>query len=167
MNSPRNERQNKSKQPAPVEPRLTRSLDDALGYQLRRAQEASFAAFARRAGTARIWPGWYALLTIISDNPGINQTDLSKASGRDKSTLTATLRELGKEELIERVRDDTDRRSFQIYLSEKGKIQLAELSVHAKAHDRQLDAIVGQPNRRLLLAMLRDLTDSLAENIPD
>lgn len=139
------------------------SLEQELAYQLRRAQEASFAAFARRVGGKGIWPGWYALLAIIGDNPGINQRDLSRAVGRDKSTLTASLRELTKAGLIERERDEADQRSFRIRLSSTGAAHLAELEDHARAHNRQVDLIIGADNKDRLLNMLRDLATGLSE----
>lgn len=139
------------------------SLEQELAYQLRRAQEASFAAFARRVGGKGIWPGWYALLAVISDNPGINQRDLSRAIGRDKSTLTASLRELTRNGLIERARDEADQRSFRIRLSAAGAAHLAELEEHAAAHNRQLDLIIGTDNRASLLNMLRELATRLSE----
>ncbi|MBB4612854.1 MarR family winged helix-turn-helix transcriptional regulator [Novosphingobium taihuense] len=142
--------------------RLTRNLDEVLAYQLRRAQEASFAAFAARVGEAGIWPGWYALLVVINDNPGINQRDLSHAVGRDKSTLTASLRELGKAGLIEKTRDEADQRSFRIALTAAGQRHLAELEFHADAHNKRLDRIIGSRNRTILLQMLRDLADNLS-----
>ena len=144
-------------------PVMLDSLEQELAYQLRRAQEASFAAFARRVGGKGIWPGWYALLAIIGDNPGINQRDLSRAVGRDKSTLTASLRELTKAGLIERERDEADQRSFRIRLSPAGAAHLAELEQHAAAHNHALDSIVGADNKDLLLNMLRDLAARLGE----
>ncbi len=104
----------------------TRGFDNVVAYHLRRAQEASFAAFVRRVGDDHIWPGWYSLLKIIHDNPGINQTELSQATGRDKSTLTASLRELDKAGMVVRMRDEGDRRNFRIYLSEQGENYLGE-----------------------------------------
>lgn len=139
------------------------SLEQELAYQLRRAQEASFAAFARRVGGKGIWPGWYALVATIGDNPGINQRDLSRAVGRDKSTLTAALRELAKAGLIERERDEADQRSFRIRLSPAGMSHLAELETHAAAHNRQVDLIIGKDNKAALLNMLRELANRLGE----
>ena len=52
------------------------------------AQIASFQAFAREVGEVDLPPGRFALLTLIGRNPGISQTVLSRAAGRDKSTLT-------------------------------------------------------------------------------
>ncbi len=140
----------------------SRTLDDLLGYQLRRAQEASFNAFAKRAGDSHIWPGWFALLTIIHDNPNINQTALSAASGRDKSTLSASLRELSKAGLINRERDPSDGRSYELSLTTLGKAQFKQLHAHARSHDRRIDEIVGQENKPILLAILKNLAKELS-----
>lgn len=68
----------------------TRKSYGRLAFHLRRAQDASFAAFARRMDDDHIWPGRFALLMNVHENPGINQTSLSRAVGRDKSTLTTS-----------------------------------------------------------------------------
>src|SRR4051794_33709985 len=94
-----------------------RRLNDVLPFQLRMAQEASFNAFARRVGDSHIWPGWYSILVVIQDNPGINPTALSSAIGRDRSTLTASLRELGKLGMIKRTPDLKDGRSVHLSLT--------------------------------------------------
>ncbi|EGX99483.1 transcriptional regulator, MarR family [Nitrospirillum viridazoti Y2] len=140
----------------------TRSLDNIVAYQLRRAQEASFSAFSRRVGDAHIWPGWYSLLKILNDNPGINQTELSQATGRDKSTLTTSLRELDKAGMIVRVRDENDRRNLCLSLSENGQFHLKELDEHAKEHNREIDIIVGADNRETLLSILKKISEDLS-----
>ena len=136
---------------------LKLTLDNMLGYQLRRAQEASFDAFARSVGDTHIWPGWFALLSIIHDNPHINQATLSRASGRDKSTLSASLRELQKLGLIVRERDPADGRSFALALTDLGRSHLRMLEKHAKAHDKRLDAIVGPENKLILIEILKSI----------
>jgi DNA-binding MarR family transcriptional regulator len=75
-------------------------LANWLGFHLRMAQIASFQAFAAEVGEVDLPPGRFALLTLIGRNPGISQTVLSRAAGRDKSTLTPALRDLRKRELI-------------------------------------------------------------------
>ncbi len=139
----------------------TSGLANVIGYHLRLAQEASFTAYARRVGDTHIWPGWYSLLRIIHDNPGINQTELSLAAGRDKSTLTTSLRELGKAELVEKERDSKDRRNIRLSLSAKGEEQLAKLEAHALAHDREIDRIVGSDRRAMFLDILKRLATQL------
>lgn len=139
----------------------TGGLANVIGYHLRLAQEASFTAYARRVGDTHIWPGWYSLLRIIHDNPGINQTELSLAAGRDKSTLTTSLRELGKAGLVEKERDIKDRRNLRLSLSAKGEEQLAKLEAHALAHDREIDRIVGSDQRTMFLDILKKLAAQL------
>jgi hypothetical protein len=75
-------------------------LADWIGFHLRMAQIASFQAFAREVGEVDLPPGRFALLTLIGRNPGISQTVLSRAAGRDKSTLTPALRDLIRRDLV-------------------------------------------------------------------
>src|SRR4051812_12334192 len=75
-----------------------------IGFHLRMAQGASFAAFAREAKVMDLSPGRFALLTLIGSNPGIGQTVLSRANGRDVSTLTPALDDLVRRGLVVRER---------------------------------------------------------------
>ena len=56
------------------------------------AQEATFQAFSRLSKEIGESPGRFATLTLIERNPGISQTELSRAAGRDKSTLRPSSR---------------------------------------------------------------------------
>lgn len=138
-------------------------LDNFIAYQLRRAQEASFAAFASRVGRSTIWPGWFALLTIIHDEPFITQTALCGASMRDKSTLSSSLRQLINAGLVQRDRDPADARRYRLWLTPAGVEHLEALRVHAAAHDRRLDEIVGAKNKPLLLSLLMRISDELEQ----
>ena len=136
-----------------------------IGFQLRRAQDVSFQAFARRVGQVDLGPGRYAILALINENPGLNQTLLSRASGRDKSTLTPALRDLEKRAFIARQRSTTDGRAYMLHLTAKGKSYLAELTAHAEAHDRALDAIVGRFHKPLLIHLLERIVDGLSQEL--
>ena len=106
---------------APVEGVDYGPLAEWLGFHLRMAQIASFQAFAREVGEVDLPPGRFALLTLIGRNPGISQTMLSRAAGRDKSTLTPALRDLSKRGLIACERLDKDRRSYHLSLTPAGR----------------------------------------------
>ena len=130
-------------------------LENMLGFNLRLAQEASFAAFARRTGQSDLRPGRFAILRIIAANSGLSQTALSAAAGRDKSTLTPALADLEKRGLIQRRRAPQDRRSYALFVTAEGEAVLRELSGHAAAPDAALDALVGPKQREVFLAILR------------
>jgi DNA-binding MarR family transcriptional regulator len=136
-------------------------LADFIGFHLRLAQEASFQAFARRVRDYKMRPGRFAVLALIGENPGISQTALGRAAGRDKSTLTPALNDLVRRSLVKRRRVASDRRSYALSLTAKGERLLDELTLHARAHDRLLDEIVGLKHKSEFIRTLRRLTMSL------
>lgn len=138
-------------------------LSTYIAFQLRRAQEASFRAFARRVGESDISPGRFAILSLINENPGINQAELSRADGRDKSTLALALKDLEKRGLVTRKRSRTDGRAYLLELTALGKKHLERLREPALAHDRRLDEIVGEIHKPILLHLLERIVSSLEE----
>ena len=132
-------------------------LADWLGFHLRMAQIASFQAFAREVGEVDLPPGRFALLTLIGRNPGISQTVLSRAAGRDKSTLTPALRDLKRRGLIARSRLESDRRSYHLTLTPDGEAMLERLTECAARHEVKLDRVVGKRDRARLLRLLRKI----------
>ena len=136
-------------------------LAEWLGFHLRMAQIASFQAFASEVGEVDLPPGRFALITLIGRNPGISQTVLSRAAGRDKSTLTPALRDLTKRGLIACARSATDRRSYHLSLTPAGQATLRRLTQCAARHERNLDRIVGTRDRVKLLHLLRKIMSEL------
>ncbi len=136
-------------------------LADFIGFHLRLAQEASFQAFARRVRDFEMRPGRFAVLALIGQNPGLSQTALGRAAGRDKSSLTPALNDLVRRALVRRERVASDRRSYALSLTPKGERLLAELFVHARAHDRQLDEIVGAAGKTELIRTLQRIALAL------
>jgi DNA-binding MarR family transcriptional regulator len=125
-------------------------LADYVAFHLRMAQGASFRAFKQHTGEKNLRQGWFAVLALIDRNAGITPVALSRASGRDKSTLTPVLRDLTRERLIRREPMPNDRRSYSLHLTAAGKEKLAHLAACAAAHDRQIDAIVGEEKPALI-----------------
>ena len=144
------------------EPLIPAAFRDVVGYHLRIAQEASFQAIRQGAAGAEIKPGWYTLLTLVHDSPGLTPSELSRCCGRDRSTLTGTLKELAARGLISRRRKPADQRSYGVRLTAKGTEMLAGLRVHSQRHDARLDALVGA-DKPLLLEILRRIAGGLKQ----
>jgi DNA-binding MarR family transcriptional regulator len=131
-------------------------LADWVGFNLRMAQEATFLAFARASRSiAGTRPGRFAMLTLINENPGISQTALGRAAGRDKSTLTPVLNDLVRRGWVRRQRNRADRRTYLLTLTAAGKNKLQQLTACARRHERNLDGIVGRDERARFLSILR------------
>ena len=145
------------------DPSVPASFRDVIGYNLRIAQDASFHAIRQGAIIGDIKPGWYTLLCILNDRPGLTPGELSQCCGRDRSTLTGTLKELAAAGLIARRRKSNDQRSYSVRLTPKGVLMLDRMRVHADRHDARLDAIVGE-HKGLLLELLRRIVNDLKQD---
>ena len=132
-------------------------LADWIGFRLRMAQNASFQAFARRANGFDVQPGRFATLMLIGRNPGISQTALSRANGRDKSSLTPVLNDLVRRGLVRRQRTRTDRRTYRLTLTAAGGKMLRQLTQCAREHERALDRLIAPRDRARFRAVLRKI----------
>lgn len=135
-------------------------LDEWVGFHLRLAQNASFQAFAKLTGGIAVRPGRFATLLLIGRNPGISQTALSRANGRDKSSLTPVLNDLVRRGLVKRQRTPGDRRTYRLTLTQAGSKILQELTRCARQHDKNLDRIIGKDKAKFI-AVLRRLNAGL------
>jgi DNA-binding MarR family transcriptional regulator len=126
-----------------------------VGFNLRMAQEAAFQAFSRRSQEIGESPGRFATLMLIGRNPGISQTELSLANGRDKSSLTPVVEGLVRRGLVERKRMDKDRRAYRLNLTAAGEKTLASMVRCARGHERVLDGIIGARDRARFLDVLK------------
>src|SRR5450755_1998466 len=128
-----------------------------VGFNLRMAQEAAFQAFSRRSQEVGESPGRFATLTLIARNPGISQTELSHANGRDKSSLTPVVEDLVRRGLVARKRMRADRRTYRLSVTPAGKKTLTMLTRCARRHERVLDGIIGQRDRKRFLQILKKI----------
>ena len=138
-----------------------RPLRNFIAFHLRLAQDASFRSFAQNAGRRRWGPGNFAAMMVIRKNPGITQVALGRAISRDKSTVTPLIQELQRRGLVSRRRSASDRRSITLELTCAGEAALDGLLIHARAHNRRLDTILGK-QKAAFLEQLRKIADELA-----
>ena len=107
-----------------------------------------FQAFSHRSQEIGESPGRFATLTLIARNPGISQTELSYANGRDKSSLTPVVEDLVRRGLVERKRMDNDRRAYRLNLTPAGKKCSTLMTRCARGHERNLDRVIGERDRK-------------------
>jgi DNA-binding MarR family transcriptional regulator len=136
-------------------------LADWVGFNLRMAQAAAFQAFSRLAKEIGTRPGRFATLMLIGRNPGISQTALSRANGRDKSSLTPVLNDLERRGLVRRVRTRADQRAYRLSLTPAGRRLLAELTRCARTHERTLDRIIGTKGQKDFVRVLKRIIAEL------
>lgn len=142
-------------------------LGGFIGFHLRLAQEASYQTFFQRIASdpdlagLNLKPGHLTFLTVLGENPGITQTMLSRACGRDKSSLTPMVEDFVKRGYVRKRRIANDRRSYALTLTAEGEALNRKLGAHARAHDDDLDRIVGLENKPDLIRLLRRIKMTL------
>lgn len=130
-------------------------LPGLLGYQLRLAQLSVFQSFGEAMAPWGLSPGQLGVLEIIANNPGLNQTQLSKALGIDRSTLVAVLDGLEGRGLLARKPSPSDRRSHALELTGRGAALLREIGPSLDSHERRIAEPLSSADRRTLIALLR------------
>lgn len=133
-------------------------LPELVGYQLRRAQIQTFQHFASNLDDQGMRPGWFGLLVIVANNPGLSQTQLARTLGVDGSTMVAMIDRMEEKDWVRRARSETDRRSHALHLTESGAALLDEVTPKVLAHDAAIAETLSGDERADLLRLLRKIT---------
>ena len=96
---------------------------------------------------------------ILSARPAISQQALAAAVGTVPSRLVALIDELESQGLVERRPHETDRRSYALHLTEKGKSALESISRIAREHRQDLLAALSEEEQRELTALLQRVAE--------
>lgn len=107
----------------------------------------------------------FVLLTAIAETPGASQTDLVRATGIDRSTLTDLVQRLDRNGWVARKESDSDARANVLELTPSGMEKLVKARKYARAADAAiLDALPASkraPFQNMLLRLAK-YADKLA-----
>ena len=113
-------------------------LPKLLGYNLRRANQASWRTYVSFIGEHKIRPGLFSLLCLVRFNAGIAQIELGTHLGVDKASIVALLDRLERAGLIERRRSTRDRRRQGISLTQAGETEFDSLMMQVRQLERHM-----------------------------
>lgn len=129
-------------------------LPQLVGYALRRTQVAVFRRFRREFAEFDIRPAQLGVLTVVLNNPGLKQSEVSAALGIKRTNFGPLLDGLVARGLVERTKVATDRRVFGLHLTAAGRDFVAQLQAREAAFEREIVALIGKEGRHTLLALL-------------
>lgn len=121
-------------------------LNESLGYLIRQLQLQVFSDFNKFFSEYEVTPAQFAVLEVLSNNPGIHATPLANALGIKRPNLVGLLDKLALRELIERRPFPTDPRAHALYLTVKGEQLMAKLHECFYAHENGLKDKLGEDN---------------------
>lgn len=135
-------------------------LHGYLGYMLRRAQMLAYANFIASLAELNLSPGQFGVLTVIDENPGLRQSQVSRALGIQKTNFVAVLNEFERRGLAVRKPAPGDRRSYALHLTPAGRALLRRARAAQARHEANLVSRIGEQGRKQLMHLLGRLTQS-------
>jgi DNA-binding MarR family transcriptional regulator len=150
-------------------PRAPRDVDFGplpryIGYRVRLAQSAIFRDLGRGAKDPGMTPGEFSLMTVVSRNRGIDAATLARTYGLDKTTLSITLKRLGRAGLVASERRKDDRRHLALRLTPAGEEAVHRAARRIEAQERLMDSVLGPGERERLLELLGRIPAVLCAN---
>lgn len=85
-----------------------------------------------------ITPSQFYVLSVVWENDGLKFKELAKRLEMDGSTLTSILDRLERQDLVERRDDPEDRRSLLVFLKEKARQNISEITCLAEKMDQEI-----------------------------
>ncbi len=144
--------------------------DESPGFVVRKTNIAVGNALRRRLSKYGLTLGQYYIMRALWINEGQSQRALSEAVGTTEPTTASVLRMLEKNGLIRRTRNQQDRRTINIFLTENGLEMKRELLLMAMGVNEIATQGLSQHDieeiKRLMRAMSANLLKD-SENNPD
>ena len=100
------------------------------------------------------------VLEVLWEQEAITIGEISRKVVMDYATLSSILDRMVASEWVRKERNPDDGRSWQVYLSQKGRDMKEALLAAQEATNRQMTAKLSEPERLLLFRMLKDLRET-------
>ena len=136
--------------------RPDRTLRRFLGYDMKRAFAAIQADVTAVLAPHGLRMLTYSVLTVIRDNPGLRQSQLSEILLIERPNLVLILDELEGLDWISRTRARDDRRAYELRVTLKGRRVCDRATAVVADHDtRMADGLTAADRQALHLALNR------------
>ncbi|MEM8562312.1 MAG: MarR family transcriptional regulator [Pseudomonadota bacterium] len=134
-------------------------LPNMIGVELRIAQILADRLFS--STKLSMAPGHFTVLSLISLNPGINQSNLARCMFLDRSSMVPILDQLQRKQLIERRSLPTDRRAYALHLTTAGRSAVKRGEKEVSRLEKAIAAEMGSANRNKLLDLIKQFQTAL------
>lgn len=135
-------------------------LDELLGYHVKQAQAAFHRDFLFALRDLDLTQKQYAVMTLVSVNPGCSQIALATTLGADRATMMAIIDRLQKRSFLTRTPSRIDRRRQELNLTPYGDEVLGKARGLVAAHERRMKALFSPKELTQLMGLLRRLNDA-------
>lgn len=132
-------------------------LYDMPGHLIRRCQQISVGLFHDEFGESGFTPIQFAVLCGVEGHPGIEQNQLSKLVGIDRTTVGNVVSRLEKRGIIARTPDEKDRRLRRLVLTEDGMAMLVAAMPQAEHVQARILEPLSPAEQKQFIALMKKL----------
>ena len=132
-----------------------------IGFLLSQLGAHASRRFDERVAEVGLTVQQAGVLRILGRQPGVSQRDLADRLGLVQSRMVALIDGLEREGFVTRTRSATDRRSYELSLTDAGSAKLRALRAVAEAHESELTSSLTAEQRDALYGLLGELAESL------
>jgi DNA-binding MarR family transcriptional regulator len=130
-------------------------IDDILGFHIRLAHGTVYRHFMRSFKTLGMTQKQVSVLWLVSDHPGMAQTDLAKRLQLDRATVMAIVNRLAKRKYLVRGASATDGRKQTLTLLSGGSKALLHAKRAVRTHEKWLKSRFNTRELKTLIGLLR------------
>lgn len=133
----------------------------SVGYLLRDTYRAFSKVLQARISAHGVSIGQWYFLRVLWEEDGLTQRELSQRVGMMEPTTVTALNGMEKRGYVKRVRNATDRRKVNIFLTEKGRALRARLLPHAA----EVNRIASKNATTQDIEKIRSVLNNMKENL--
>ncbi len=130
------------------------------GFLVRRLNQIHDAMFFEECAESSITPVQYGILTVLSQNPWLDQTTIGFELGLDRTTSADVIKRLEDKGWLERRINPTDKRSRQANITAAGFALMESLRERMAKSQQRLIEPLSPANRKLFLSLLTELVEA-------
>jgi MarR family transcriptional regulator, transcriptional regulator for hemolysin len=138
-------------------------MEERLGRLLAMTGKVAREHFDRSLAAVGSSLNTYVVLRIVANCPSVSQRHLASALGIEGPTLVHHLDRLAADGLIERVRNQTDRRVSYVELTPAGRTHLDRVEAYAEVQDKEFRSMFTVEEAATLTTLLTRIRDRFTE----
>jgi len=135
---------------------MTCELDDGL----RRAAAQQRANAERALADLDVTPAQFAVLCVVSDQPGVSAADVARLERLTPPTMSVIVGNLNRKTLVEKRSHPDNARIQRLFITELGVRLVQEGAVRLKVSQRRLCSALPDAAEALVQQWLRDIAGS-------
>ncbi len=136
------------------------ALKQLVGYNCRRAHSAILRHASERLEQYNLRPGWYSVLVLLADNPGLSSREICDVLGVKPPNLVALVASFEERALIKKQPQTFETRALGLYLTATGRRLVTRVQRDILRADADATGMLSAEERATLIALLQRIYET-------